>query len=279
MPCRNRLQTYGSESLPDPASKHTLPEGAQSLDLSDYRASPQEVARVESLFNLLPNSGLKVLDIGARDGFMAILLAERFTSVTALDLEMPQIVHPRVVPIKGDIRALPFDDGEFDAVLCAEVLEHIPPQHLPAACSEIARVTNTNAVIGVPFRQDLRIGRTNCRKCGSKNPPWGHLNSFDERKLLELFEPEMTPVCTDFVGLNYSRTNSFSVALLDWLGNPFGSYDQEEPCIACGAKLVPPASVPFLDRQLARVAYKLNSLQSTLYLPHANWVHVRFQKA
>ena len=31
-----------------------------------------------------------------------------------------------------------------------------------------------------------------------------------------------------------------STLLLDLAGNPFGTYDQEEPCIHCGAKLKPP---------------------------------------
>ncbi len=36
------------------------------------------------------------------------------------------IDHPRVEAVQGDVTALQFADNEFDAILCAEVLEHIP---------------------------------------------------------------------------------------------------------------------------------------------------------
>jgi hypothetical protein len=122
-------------------------------------------------------------DIGAREGCFSRLLADRIDEVVTLDLEMPRIEHDRVRCVAGDATALQFDDGSFDAVLCAEVLEHIPPPGLQRACEEIARVTCGIAVIGVPFRQDTRVGRTTCAQCGRPNPPWGHVNEFDEPRL------------------------------------------------------------------------------------------------
>ncbi len=103
------------------------------MDLSNYRQSDSERMRTESLLRLLPARGKRLLDIGAREGHFSRLLADRFDEVVALDLEMPRIEHDRVRCVAGDATALQFDDGSFDAVLCAEVLEHIPPPGLQRA--------------------------------------------------------------------------------------------------------------------------------------------------
>jgi hypothetical protein len=105
-------------------------------------------------------------------------------------LEIPLVNHPKVISTKGDVTRLNYIDDEFDLVLCCEVLEHIPTYLLSTACKELARVTRGDLVVGVPYQQDLRSGQTTCPNCKLINPPWGHVNTFDEFKLAELF-PEM----------------------------------------------------------------------------------------
>ena len=130
-----------------------------SLDLTAYRSHPREVERVRRFFDLVPQRGRTALDIGARDGHLSLILAERFESVVSLDLHCPSIDHPRVRCVQGDASALQFDDASFDAVICAEVLEHIPPALLDKVGREICRVTRQSAIVGVPYKQDLRVGR------------------------------------------------------------------------------------------------------------------------
>jgi SAM-dependent methyltransferase len=248
------------------------------VDLTHYRASPAEQERIANLFALLPTGG-RVLDIGTRDGYLAQRLAERFDAVVALDLERPDIVGERIVCVQGNVCALEFPDAHFDAVLCAEVLEHIPPQLLPQACAEIARVTRGVAVIGVPFRQDIRLGRTVCAACGGHNPPWGHVNTFDEARLTALFTPALHWEQHTFVGRHQFLTNAVSVALMDLAGNPYGNYDQDEPCVLCAAPLVRPARLSLLSRALAALAFRLTALQQRLAAEHPKWIHVRFARA
>ena len=157
------------------------------MDLSDYRASEREQQRMQDLLNLLPQSGSSALDVGARDGHLSRLLINRFERVVALDIQPIPALPSQVQFVQGDIADLQFQDNEFEAVVCAEVLEHIPPERLPRACSELARVARSSVIVGVPFRQDLRCARTTCVECGGENPPWGHVNSFDNQRLAGLF--------------------------------------------------------------------------------------------
>jgi SAM-dependent methyltransferase len=245
-------------------------------NIEEYRNSPPEVARTRDLLDIIPKNLSTVLDVGARDGHFSQLLTQHFESVTALDLTMPQFQFNRVLPVQGDVTNLQFPDGHFDVVFCAEVLEHIPA--LQKACSEISRVARHAIVIGVPYRQDTRVDRTTCNHCGKTNPPWGHVNTFDERKIGSLF-PEWQTTKTSFVGSTNDRTNSLSTWLLDIAGNPYGVYDQDEPCIHCGKQMSPPASTPFAKKLIAAAALRLIRWQSPYNNAHPNWIHTVFQKA
>lgn len=103
--------------------------------------------------------GSSALDVGARDGHFSRILAKRFASVTALDLEQPQLNDPKINFVSGDVTELQFLDDKFDLVVCTEVLEHIAPDRLVDACSELARMTRGHLMIGVPFKQDIRVGQ------------------------------------------------------------------------------------------------------------------------
>lgn len=242
-------------------------------ELQQYRQSAREQERIGSLMALLP-TGATALDIGARDGYLSIRLAERYQAVTALDLENPKIEHPRIVSVQGDVTALDFPDRSFDVVLCAEVLEHVPSHLLSRACSELARVTRSALIVGVPYKQDLRMSRTRCGKCGKLSPPWGHVNAFDERRLVELFRG-LKADATSYVGQTRERTNPVSAWLMDLAGNPYGTYEQDEPCVHCGAHLVAPAARSIAQRVCSKLSLTLESLQQALMPPHPRWIHMR----
>jgi SAM-dependent methyltransferase len=258
-------------------SQQTIATTSEQACLSEYRQGAIERARVDSLLGLLPAHLHHALDIGARDGHIARLLADRAGAVTALDLEQPQIDDPRIRCVKGDAAALEFGDGVFDLVFCAEVLEHIPGRLLPAACSELARVASDHVLVGVPYRQDLRTDRTTCQHCGRTNPPWGHVNSFDEAGLARLF-PDCEVEKIEFVGATREGTNFLSALLMDAAGNPYGTYEQDEPCIHCGAELGGPPARNLGGRALARAAVYVRRLQQPFVQERPKWIHVLFRK-
>lgn len=247
------------------------------MDLSVYRASSSEQERTRDLLALTPAGGGTALDIGARDGHFSVRLAERFDRVIALDLARPTIVHPRVVCVEGNAAKLDFPDNSVDFVFCAEVLEHIPPAILPTVCRELERVCLGEILIGIPYKQDLRIGRTTCQSCGGKNPPWGHVNTFDEDRLQRLF-PRCTVRSTRFVGQRREATNAVAVALMDLAGNPFGTYAQEEPCIHCGRSLMSPPARTLNQQVFTKLAFMAQRASDNFARPQGNWMHMLFAK-
>ncbi len=226
----------------------------------------QERARVESLIRLLPGSD-NAIDVGARNGDISLRLVERFAQITALDLIKPRVIHPKVRPIQGNAASMEFDDEAFESVLCAEVLEHLEPETLVNVCHELSRITRTNLLVGVPYRQDTRVGRTTCLTCGQRNPPWGHVNTFDEQSLVQLF-PDLKCVTVEHVGTGDGRTNWLSALLMDFAGNPYGTYDQDEACRSLRQPIDLPtaaqAAPKDLQRRCAQVADRASTSRAAM---------------
>ncbi|HEX6677157.1 MAG TPA: bifunctional 2-polyprenyl-6-hydroxyphenol methylase/3-demethylubiquinol 3-O-methyltransferase UbiG [Actinomycetes bacterium] len=88
--------------------------------------------------------GRLVLDAGCGGGLVAKGLAEAGVQVVGVDrlpgcLEVARRAVPAGLwPAVGELERLPFGDASFDAVVAADVLEHVPD--LPAAVAELARV-------------------------------------------------------------------------------------------------------------------------------------------
>jgi ubiquinone/menaquinone biosynthesis C-methylase UbiE len=94
-------------------------------------------------------SGVKnILLIGPGDGLVPYYLKDVLgINVTTCDID------PKLNPdIVADVRKLPCADGEFEAVVIFEVLEHLPFADFPIALQEIARVSQGKVFVSLPYR-------------------------------------------------------------------------------------------------------------------------------
>ena len=108
--------------------------------------------------------GDRVLDMGCGGGRHAFALYRRGADVVALDRGDADLVEvetmfeamrlegevpagARAGTVRGDAYALPFDDDSFDAVVAAEVLEHLPEDE--RAMAELVRVLRPGGQIAV----------------------------------------------------------------------------------------------------------------------------------
>ncbi len=106
--------------------------------------------QLKAVLSFKPQS---VLEIGPGDGTVTMVLRKYVDKVTTCDID-PEL-KPDVV---GSVAKLPFRDGEFDVVLCSEVLEHIPFLESEQGMKEIYRVAKKGAVIGVPHAGGVFLG-------------------------------------------------------------------------------------------------------------------------
>lgn len=101
--------------------------------------------RLRYFDKLIDWQGKAVLDLGCAGGFMAEALDDRGAQVTGIDPAADAIeaarTHAKERSITYDVgvgEALPYADGQFDAVVCVDVLEHVAD--LQKVLFEVTRV-------------------------------------------------------------------------------------------------------------------------------------------
>jgi SAM-dependent methyltransferase len=128
---------------PRPSRSGTTRAQAQSFDrvAEDYDRLKELLGdRVGGwLPEVLPRSGRRALDLGCGAGWHAVILAERFAQVDAVDLSGPMIELARRRRSRPNIAyrraSLLTVTGEYDLVLSVATLHHVPD--LGAALSHI----------------------------------------------------------------------------------------------------------------------------------------------
>ncbi len=105
------------------------------------------------ILKMKPNSStknLKVLHFAPEQAFYKKFRKMKNLDYTTTDLNSP------LADVKADICNLPFQNNEFDFIICNHVLEHIPDD--TKAMEEIYRVLapGGTAILQVPYKADLK---------------------------------------------------------------------------------------------------------------------------
>jgi 2-polyprenyl-3-methyl-5-hydroxy-6-metoxy-1,4-benzoquinol methylase len=153
------------------------------------------IDELHSLF-VAANPAQRVLEVGVGEGFISGYLSERFpekefvgVDINAEDIAKLREKFPKIEAHTGNIYNLSFLEGEFDIVICAEVLEHLDePQR---GLEQIAKLNPKRCIFTVPHEpwfmlSNLAIGK-NISRFG--NDP-EHINHFRQRSLRRLLSKQ-----------------------------------------------------------------------------------------
>lgn len=134
-----------------------------------------EWRRLSFAMSRLRSGKKRVLEVGPGRGFLTrmMLKSKRFEEIHAIDIV------PRALPKAVNFRELSIDqidwpDGYFDAVICMEVLEHLPDGVLEAGLAHIRRVCAGQLIMSVPFCEPLPL-------------PHYHVQHFDDERIQSVF--------------------------------------------------------------------------------------------
>lgn len=104
------------------------------------------------------NKPLKVLDVGAADGYLSDKLIKLGYDVIPLDLSPTRLKRMKEIygidGVLGDIKNIPFPDKTFDIVIAAEILEHL--NEIWIGIKEIERVSKDDGliVVSIPIGEE-----------------------------------------------------------------------------------------------------------------------------
>jgi 2-polyprenyl-3-methyl-5-hydroxy-6-metoxy-1,4-benzoquinol methylase len=185
--------------------------------ISDYESGLNDAfyeLAIDAILSCLnPAKNVSVLDAGCGDASKSIRLAARGWRVTAMDFsptalglakqKIENSAFANSIDLRReDLRALSFDDGAFDKVLCWGVLMHIPS--VQTAVEELARVTRSKGF--------LVIQESNMRS----------MQSVTQRSLMRLLGKDMSAIKMTERGAEKWRQTADGILLtrnanIEWL--------------------------------------------------------------
>lgn len=115
-----------------------------------YFSYEQLITQSEQIRQVINSKKKKILEIGKGNGFVSDFLKKAKREVVTFDINAK--LEPEVC---GDIINLNkyFKKNEFEFVLCAEVLEHLPFSFCEQAIRNISQITSELALVSLPRAQ------------------------------------------------------------------------------------------------------------------------------
>lgn len=107
--------------------------------------------QLHRLFWLRKHAYGSILDVGCSWGYTtAFLGAKAGLDLNSDNIRIAQLLNPEVDFRQGNCLSLPWSDREFDTVVLADILEHLPYEQVHRAVYEARRVAFTKVLITFP---------------------------------------------------------------------------------------------------------------------------------
>jgi SAM-dependent methyltransferase len=169
-----------------------------------------DVSRYSATIDLLPRPPATVLDVGCGAGVLVDALSAAGYGAEGVDTDAAAMASMRAPHRIATISDLPWPDRAFDAVVCGEVLEHLPVDVFAAGLVELARVASRRVVVTVPNAESLEAATTRCPGCGCVYSIHGHVRRFEPS--------DMTTLIPGFTLTSLQAVGPFKVRhrLIEW---------------------------------------------------------------
>lgn len=159
-----------------------------------FAATAHDERRVhEYIIANIPNDASNILDVGCGSAWVAQHYLKKNKYVFSLDISISNPLKATIkytsekhFGITADSYFLPFQSNSFDSIIASEIIEHvISPERFVA---ELLRILKPGGylIITTPYKELIR--QTLCIHCNNETPVNAHLHSFDENKLISLFD-------------------------------------------------------------------------------------------
>jgi SAM-dependent methyltransferase len=158
-----------------------------------FRRSPLKQRKLSEVERALgASAGLRCLDLGSDNGVISLLLRRRGGDWASADMTEEAVASIREL-VGSDVHRvdgvrLPFRDGEFDAVVVVDMLEHAPDE--AAFVAELARVTRPGGrlVVNTPHLKRSALRRLR-HALGQTDERHGHLRpGYTSARLRQLLD-------------------------------------------------------------------------------------------
>lgn len=156
-----------------------------------------------TVYLLKPKRDERILDVGCGEGYQMSYIVERCAQVIGLDLSAKRLKHAKrwmsnIDVVCASSEWIPFRPQIFDKIMCLELLEHLNDPHRTILEIESTLKEAGTLVVSVPYKQ--RVIAMRCIHCGKLTPLYGHLHSFDDKKLASLLPNNLVMVKRIYTG-------------------------------------------------------------------------------
>jgi ubiquinone/menaquinone biosynthesis C-methylase UbiE/uncharacterized protein YbaR (Trm112 family) len=150
----------------------------------------------EAILAQLPDmASSTILDVGCGSAWVVRHFAQSTTTVVSFDLSdkntkeaLSRYPGERHYAVTGDVYRLPFRENSIDAIISAEVIEHVP--NIQAYLSNLIRVVKPGGriILSTPYNE--KIIYSLCIHCNRPTPQHAHLHVFTEVNMGKILQQQ-----------------------------------------------------------------------------------------